>query len=154
MASFRFRLATLLRLREMTRDERRSRLAEAHRAQEILHERQRELEAEVDALIREQRATVRPGPLNVDRLMQAHRHEALLRAQQQEMSRQLELLAQEIETRREALAAAEQDVKTLEKLRDKLAERQVAAEATLDGKLLDELGVARAARREEHAWVG
>jgi len=36
MPKFQFRLATLLRLREATRDERRGRLAEAYRVDEVV----------------------------------------------------------------------------------------------------------------------
>ena len=38
MAKFKFRLATLLRLREATRDQRRAELAEAYRADNVLRE--------------------------------------------------------------------------------------------------------------------
>jgi len=47
MGRFKFRLATLLRLRELARDERRAQLAQACRAQELLDEQRRRLAEEL-----------------------------------------------------------------------------------------------------------
>ena len=50
MQPFRFRLTTLLRLREGERDERRVRLAEAQRAEDIVLGQIQELQSELDRL--------------------------------------------------------------------------------------------------------
>ena len=50
MARFKFQLATLLRLREATRDERRAELAEAFRADDVLVEQQEDATRQVSDL--------------------------------------------------------------------------------------------------------
>ena len=77
--SFRFRLAPLLKLRESIRDEKRSALAEAYRALDILHDRQAAVTREIEDLAGDYRRTSAPGSLDVDRLIRRHRHELVLR---------------------------------------------------------------------------
>jgi len=50
MSKFKFRMATLLRLRETTRDQRRGELAEAYRVDEVLQRQLQQIEGELTAL--------------------------------------------------------------------------------------------------------
>jgi flagellar FliJ protein len=143
--SFRFRLAPLMRLRESVRDEKRSALAEAYRALDILQDRQAAVRREMDDLASDYRRTSAPGSLDVDRLVRRHRHELALRAQAQEIARQQALILGEIEHRREALVLADRDVRVLENLRAHQAERHLQEEARRDVKQLDEIAARRAA---------
>jgi flagellar FliJ protein len=156
--SFHFRLAPLLRLRESIRDERRAALAEAYRALDILNDRQRELKQEIAALARDYRRSSAPGSLDVDRLLRRHRHELSLRSGEKELARQNGLIVEEIERRREALVAADRDVRVLEKLRERQAERHTQDEAKRDLKQLDEIAsrahYQRRAAAEEALWAG
>lgn len=150
-----FRLATLLKLREATLDERRGALAEAFRADAMLGESIQAVEKEFADLALEYREATRPGPVNVDRLLDCQRREALLVVQRKEYARQRELLLAEIERRREALALADRDVKTLEKLREKQALTAAKAQARRDAKELDEFavqGISRRGATEEAVW--
>jgi flagellar protein FliJ len=150
-----FRLATLLKLREATRDERRGALAEAFRADAMLSESIHIVQDEFADLALEYREATRPGPVNVDRLLECQRREALLVVQRNEYARQRELLLAEIERRREALALADRDVKTLEKLRERQALSAAKEQARRDAKQLDEFAVQGASRRkatEEAVW--
>jgi flagellar FliJ protein len=151
--SFRFRLAPLLRLRESVRDERRAALAEAYRALDILSERQSSVQREIEALTGDYRRSSAPGALDVDRLIRRHRHELLLRTNQKELERQKSILLQEIERRRDALVAADRDVRVLEKLRERQAERHAQIEAHREQKELDEVATRRAATKEA-SWAG
>lgn len=151
--SFHFRLAPLLRLRESVRDERRSALAEAFRALDIVSARQAAVEREIAALTSEFRRSSAPGSLDVDRLIRRHRHELLLRGQQKQFARQQAMLLEEIERRREALVAADRDVGVLDKLRQRQAERHAEIEAKRELKQLDEIATRRAAAKEA-SWDG
>jgi flagellar FliJ protein len=145
MAKFKFRLATLRKIREATRDQRRAHLAEAYRADEILQQQSDQIEHELSDLREECRRASGPGPVDVDRLTQAHLHELVLRAHQQHLGRQREAVAAEIHLRREALVHANREVRVLEKLEEKQAARHQQQENRRQIKQLDEVARRRAA---------
>jgi flagellar FliJ protein len=149
MAKFKFRLATYLRLREAARDERRSQLAQAYRAEEMILGEQRRLEAESAALAAKIREAARPGKIQLDRLLDAQRYQMLLKAQQQHLARQHELVKTEIERRHQALVEANRDVQVLEKLRNRQQEEYRYQENRREIRQLDEVGQRR--RVEEDA---
>jgi flagellar FliJ protein len=134
MAAFRFRLATLLKLRRTVRDQARAHLAQAQHAADMLEERLAALRRELDAARREQQ--LQPGAVDVDRLLAATRYEAVLRYQEQDVLAQRELVAAEVERRRELLLAADRDLKALEKLQQRQAEEQ---RATMERRAMAEL---------------
>lgn len=137
MAQFQFRLATLLKLRMALRDDRRGQLAEALRLHDGLQLRRDELEGQLREALRVQ--TVSPGTVNVDRLLDATRYEVVLRVEKSTLEGQQAALAAEIEKRREALAAADRDVRALERLRETQYERHLADEEARARKQLDEV---------------
>jgi flagellar protein FliJ len=139
MRQFRFRLATLLRLREATRDERRSQLAEAYMAEQNLNERKAEVEAEAAELRRRYGQAAMVGALDVDQLLDSHRYEMVLAAQLKFIADQHAKLAVEIEKRRQALVAADREVRVLEKLRENLRERHRQEEQHAEMKQIDEV---------------
>jgi len=148
MANFRFRLATLLRLREATRDERRGELAQAYRAATVLAEQEGRLADEM----RETRQRIldasRPGELDVDALVARHRHQLLLVAQRQLLDRQRQQVEAEIELRRQRLLEADRDVQVLDKLRQRKRERFEYEELREETKQLDEVASRGGAREE------
>ena len=148
MSRFKFRLATLLRLREAHRDERQVALAQAHHADDLLRQRQEELAAELAGLKGTCRQAVGPGQVDVDSLLEAHRYEIVLRAAGTQLAQRRAQVRVEIEHRREALLQANRDVRVLEKLRERQAEHHLAEEAQRDLKLLDEVA-GRLPRGEE-----
>jgi flagellar FliJ protein len=141
-------MATLLRIREATRDEQRNRLAEALRAEEVLRQRLDELASELRDLNGQYRHAKQTGTLDVDRLIDAQRYELVLLAQEQVLRQQARTLAQEVDRRRQALMAADQEVRVLEKLRETQAERHRADDERREGKQLDEVAARVAAGRE------
>lgn len=148
MARFKFRLATLLRLRELARDERRGQLAQAYRAQEILEEQKRQLEEHLAELRRGARLASGPGKIDVDRLLEARRFETVLLAQRQDVDRKQEAIGREVERRRQALVEANREVLVLENLRARQQERHRAEESRRETKNLDEIALQRALREE------
>ena len=121
MARFTFRLATLLRLRENERDQRRAELAQAYHADDILRQQDEDLERERIGLLAISREAAGPGAVDIDRLIQTQRYELLLKTHQQQLRRQREAVAAEIDRRRETLVRANREVRILENLREKQA---------------------------------
>lgn len=148
MERFRFRLATLLRIHESTRDERRRQLAEAYRADATLKERIRGLDQRLSELKQYYGRGGMPGMLNVDELIDAERYELLLLAERQQAQQHEVTLAAEIERRRQALVAADREVRVLEKLREQQLGQHRFAEERQASKQMDEVA-ARIARRAE-----
>jgi flagellar export protein FliJ len=138
----RFQLATLLKLRESVRDERRRHLAEALRADELAQAKLSEVELALSQLQQEFRATA--GPLDVDRLLDAQRYELVLRFEQQVVQGKRAQVAEEIEKRRQALVVADRDVRALEILRERRLERARRAEQRAEARELDEVAGRRA----------
>ncbi|HVA49723.1 MAG TPA: flagellar export protein FliJ [Pirellulales bacterium] len=141
MAAFRFRLATLLRLREAARDERRTQLAEALQLAEQLRERQMGVEELLREALRVQSTAT--GAIDADRLLNATRYEMVLRAELQQLQLQETALQTEIEKRRQALVAADRDVRSLELLRETQQERHREQEERRAVKELDEIALRR-----------
>jgi flagellar export protein FliJ len=149
MASFQFRLATLVRLRANVRDERRTQLAEAQRAEQLVVERIADLDAELLTLRGERIDAAHPGStVNVDQLTEIARYEMILKVERQSADQQRQTVAAEVQKRREALMAADRDVRVLEKLRDVQHGRHQEEEARREFQRLDELAVLRYERRE------
>lgn len=138
MSQFKFRLETLLKLRDLVRDERRAELSQAYQAEEILTQRQREIEKELRQLGEESRSVAGPGPVSVDHLLDVRRYEIVLRSQEQYARQQQQVLAAEIERRRQALVEANREVRVLETLREKQMDRHRQEEARQDVKQMDE----------------
>jgi flagellar FliJ protein len=143
MSRFKFRLQTLLRLRDAVRDERRAELAQAYQADEILQGRRRQIEDELARLRDLSRAAALPGAVDVDRLLDARRYELVLRSQQQVAEQQQRALGVEIDRRRQVLVEANREVRVLETLRDKQQDRHRQEEARQETKRLDEAAARR-----------
>ncbi len=148
MSKFKFRLATLLRLREATRDQRRSELAEAYRVDDVLQKQIEYVGKEMDWLMHRYRKAAGPGIVNVDSLVDAGRYELMLRSQQNQLGRQREDVCEEIERRRESLLVADRDVRVLEKLRQKQSQRYLSEQNRQEIKLLDETAQRRVVLEE------
>jgi len=138
MPRFQFRLASVLRLREATRDERRGQLAEAYLAESKLRARRETVQLELDELKRLGQAPA-VGPVNMDRLVAANRFESVVTAEIQVIRQHEATLAVEIERRRQALVVADREVRVLEKLRETKRERHLQVEASALMKQLDEV---------------
>lgn len=140
MFAFQFRLATLLRLRIAERDERRSELAKALAAGEIIHRQRRSLLAERDENRDRIRRAGAAGSGNVDALIHGHRYEAILKGRAAQLAAQEVQVEREIERRREVLVEADRQVKVLEKLRERKAAEHRSRQDKLEARQLEEVG--------------
>jgi flagellar protein FliJ len=138
-----FRLASLLRLRLVNRDELRTALAEVCRVDDLLRERRGRVAAELDALRDARRQVVAPGPVDLDRLAEYADYETALAGQQANLNRQQDRISQELHRCREALLEADREVRVLEKLRDTQAERYRQEQQRQEAKRLDEIAHTR-----------
>ena len=150
MSAYRFRLETLLRLRENVRDECRQQLATAQRAEEILANRITDLNNNLIDLQRTTHIARQPGVVNVDRLLDAGRYEFALKAQRQAADEQRQAVQAEVERRRQSLVESDREVKTLEKLRAQQTARHRQEENRRETKQLDATSIQRAFIREEN----
>ena len=149
MPKFQFRLATVLRLRESVRDERRNQLAQALQAEQMLIDRIESLDAELTSLRQAAHRTV-DNKVNLDRLLDAERYELVLKAERQSIVAQRSTLEAELQRRRDVLVQADRDVRVLERLRDVQAERHRYEEIYRETQQLDEVA-ARRHRQEDLA---
>lgn len=149
MSKFKFRMATLLKLRESARDERRAQLAQAFRADELIQQEQQRLEGELTAVLDRARRAAGPGEINVDQLLEAQRFEMVLKAQRQHLAQQQEMVRAEIERRRQALVEANREVQIMEKLRERQFEHWRDEENRQDIKRLDEAAQTRRRGEED-----
>jgi flagellar export protein FliJ len=100
---------------------------------------------EIGSLLESTRKLQSPaqGPIDADGLLNATRYELVLRAEMRQLELQAETIAAEIERRRQALVAADRDVRSLELLRDAQQQRHLAKEEEKSRKELDEIAVRR-----------
>lgn len=138
MAKFHFRLATLLRLRETVRDERRLELAEVERADANLQARLVDVHARQRQLQGQCRTAAGPGEVDLPRLVEAHQYAGALREQETELQQERRTLAVEIDRRRQAAVEADRDVQTLEKLRESQWQTHRQEEQRQEARQLDE----------------
>ena len=143
MGKYKFRLETLHKVREATRDERRLALAEAFRAGEMLAAQRQELVAEEVALREVQRSAVAGRYLDVNRLLEAQRYELLLKSRGEELAKQSTLLAAEIERRRQTLVEADRDVRVLELLDERHRREHKRRQTRRETAQLDEAALSR-----------
>ncbi len=139
MSKFRFRLATLQKLRETHRDEMRSKLAEAYQAERLLGEQIVAIHAEEAELEQAHRGALESGATNVNQLLDLQRYSAVLKGQLATMEGQTKMLSTEIEKRRLALVEADQEVRVLEKLHERQLASHRSQKMMAEAKMMDEI---------------
>lgn len=145
MAKFRFRLATLQKLRETHRDELRSKLAEAYQAERLLEEQIETIHAEEAELLQVQRRSLQVGTTDVNRLLNVQRYSSALKGQLATLKDQTKMVAAETEKRRLAVVEADQQVRVLEKLHVRQLDAHRSNKMQAEAKVMDEI----ASRRQE-----
>jgi flagellar FliJ protein len=146
--SYRFRLATMLKLRDQTRDERRRDLAQAYEAERILRDRLADSRSEIVATQERTRQAASLVNIDVEALLNTRRYELLMKTQVSQIEGQIAQVLEEIERRRRALLEADREVKVLEKLRERQLEQHTETERKRENKQLDDAAL-RGFRRQE-----
>jgi flagellar FliJ protein len=143
MPKYKFRLATLQRIREARRDRERAALAEAFHAEQVLAEHRAALETEQAELREMQRAATRGEYLDVNRLIEAQRYELVLKSRESELIQQQAAVEVEAERRRQVLVEAERDVRALEILDEHQRREHGQQRQRIEAKQLDEVAIQR-----------
>ena len=112
-----FRLATLLKIRERDRDLAAKALQDVRLAIERLDEAQKEID-ESNRLMNDARKQSSFGAINLHQILDAQRYQLVLSAQSAQIADHKSKLNQELERRQFALVQGQKAVKSLEKLRD------------------------------------
>jgi flagellar export protein FliJ len=141
MSKYQFRLETLRRLRIAHRDQQRSSLADAYRAEQILVERRVELANEQSQLRDVQRAAMSGRYIDVNQLVAAQRYEAVLAANEQQLANQTQQVADEIERRRLVLVEADRAVRVLDLLDERHRQEYRRQAQRIEVKRLDEVAM-------------
>ncbi len=149
MATFQFRLATLLRIREADRDERRAQLSDAQQAEAIVAARIGEMDREIGQIRLLGQLATAPGKVDVDQLLDMQRYEAQLKLERAATEDQRQKIEQEVERRLARAIDADREVRILEKLRESQSERHRHGEQAAEQKRFDELAGQLAFYREE-----
>jgi len=144
LKKFRFRLATLRKLRESRRDELRSKLAEAHHAIQLLEDQMARVRDELLDLLVTQRSAIDNTRIDINGLLAAERYQSVLRMQQTTMQDQVKLLDTEVERRRQAVVEADVQVRVLNKLEERQRTEHRKKLQQIETKELDEIGSQRA----------
>lgn len=149
MAIFRFRLSTILKLRQQHRDQRRDELMQALAAENLLLAEEKRIAEEEQRLKQALRIQTQEGPLEVDAVLGWRRYEMVLAARRLALKERLEMVRAEIERRREALIEANRELRTLELLRDRQLEQFKKEQQRHEMKLIDEIANRQAGHRNE-----
>ena len=112
-----FRLATLLKIRERDRDLAAKALQDVRLAIERLDEAQKEID-ESNRSMNDTRKQSSFGAINLHQILDAQRYQLVLSAQSAQIADHKGKLNQELERRQFALVQSQKAVKSLEKLRD------------------------------------
>ncbi len=135
--SYKFRLASIQRLRERERDKAAQALQQAQMAKQKLEQQIEDLETESRQLIA-LRGSASVGQVDVQRVIDAQRYQMNLLEKIHGIRGNIDLIEQEIEKRRAKLVLCEQGVKVLEKLDEKQHGDWVAQQAERTQSRLDE----------------
>ena len=113
--TFRFRLQSIVRLRERDRDEAAEALRQALQAKQILENQVSDIQLERRQQ-NELRLASKTGAINFQKMIDAQRYQINLDSQIADLQGQISLIEQECERRRARLVKCEQAVRSLEKL--------------------------------------
>lgn len=125
--AFRFRMQSVLRLREREKSQRQGELAQAIQADQTLIQQSQSIEQQLQEIDEQMRAA-QASHLDIDFMLSLRRHQSNTRQMLRQVEAQRDQLAQEIERRQIKLAEANQQVQVMEKL--ELQQRQ-----EFDGKI-------------------
>lgn len=148
MAGFRFRLTTLVRLRQAARDERRQELAIVQQLEQSVSDRIAGLDSEMAGLRSRSAAAGKSGSIDIDRLRETVQYQSLLATKRQAAKEELDHCSARVDRLRRSLVEADRELKSLEKLQARQRDRQRRLQDTLELRQLDEAGIRIAASRD------
>ncbi len=148
MARFQFALESLLSLRRGEYRQRQSLLAQSLAALADLQQHRAEIERKLAVHQESSRGAIGPGALDVAAVIAAQQYAAGLRSALLELDSQRDAIDAEIELRRRDVIDADQQVRVLDKLRQRRRLSFQAGQSRAAANQLDEVAQRRSASRE------
>ena len=139
MAQFRFRLQSIVAMREAEREQSRREVAELLAAEHTLRDQQRGLEQELGQQQNRGRTPTATGRIDVRRLAATESYVTRLRARLHALHAEAESLGELLVAAQQVLLGAEREVRVLEKLRERQLDDFRRAAARAESKQLDEV---------------
>ncbi|PHS03421.1 MAG: hypothetical protein COA78_18150 [Blastopirellula sp.] len=139
MSKFHFRLETLLKLKITFRDQKNTELKEILTAQDTLLQQKKEIDEEMQSALGHSLEDAKPGLLDVDRLISGHQELLRLKMAAKEKIQLERQLEPHIKQRQQALIEADQEVRILEKLKEKQSQQHQQVLDKREAKQMDEL---------------
>ena len=133
---FHFRFAPILQLRQQARDDAGMAMGQAIAAIKRIDEQSSEIETQRQTL--RQNDQTRIGNVSVDSLLAGGRYDLQLLTQLESLAQTKNQLLQELDRRRQALVAAEAEVKRFERLEEKDRQQFVVEQAKREQAELDD----------------
>lgn len=137
MSAYRFRLEPVRRLREAHRDELRGQLADAFRAAEVVNEQRQQVLDELRVIRAREESIARDTNLSVNAMVEHQRYELVLQGQAAALAEKLKMVEAEVERRRQLVADADREVRTLDKLEDRQRETHRVEQTRAEAKAMD-----------------
>jgi len=144
-----FRLATLLKLRERDRDMAANAVQEVRNAIEKLNEMKRSIDQSNEQMD-DFRKNASRGAVDLQQILDAQRYQMVLSSQLTQIADRQGQLSQEMERRQIALVKSQQSVKALEKLRDQREDAATVHALAKQQERLDEWSSIRHAMNGTH----
>jgi flagellar protein FliJ len=141
VTGFRFRLTTLMRLRQTARDERRQEFAVAQQHERSICERIAGLDRQLVELRNRSDALSQAGSIDIDRLRDTARYQSLLATERQAAQQALEGCSAHVNRLRQSLVEADRELKSLEKLQSRQQDRHRHRQRKHELGQLDEAGI-------------
>ncbi|MDR2344975.1 MAG: flagellar FliJ family protein [Planctomycetaceae bacterium] len=147
--TFKFRLESLITIRDNILKERQSELAKAYDARKIVEETENKINTELQNNFEINRRKLQEsGVLDVEYLLSLQRRNAYLNSQLNIIKHDLAQIDDEIERRKQAVIEAHTDMKIVEKLKEKKQNKYQQNELKKEIIAMDETATIRAARKE------
>lgn len=144
---FRFRFATLMKVRKIRNDQAQQALANAQRAYNALLDERQTCQARIDGAGDELLAMFRHAVSPVEvRMFYDYQHYLLERINA--LEKEIEQAGREVEQKRQELMKARKELKAIERLKEIHAERYHIEQEKLEMKAIDETAVTRYARQQ------
>ncbi|MDR1478364.1 MAG: flagellar FliJ family protein [Planctomycetaceae bacterium] len=147
--AFKFRLESLITLRDDTLKECQSELAKAYEARKIVEDAEKKINDELQNNFEINRQRLQEtGILDIEYLLGLQRRNAYLSSQLNIIKRDLVKIDEEIERRRQAVKEAHTELRIIEKLKEKKQNEYKINEAKKEEFTMNEIAITRSIRRE------
>ena len=144
---FRFRLEPLITLRANILKECKAELAKAYDARRVLEEAVQKVETQLAEGVADARNLMQPGKtVNVEYLLGLRRQEMYLRLEQDDLQHKIQQVDEVIAQRRRIVIVANQELKKVEKLKEKRYEEYLEEEKRKETKAMNEIAGNRGSR--------